>query len=884
MKRKCLFRIFGLIFLFLQFYLQCFGLEKDTHKQLNEHIANTTINGFSLTSYLIDQVGYKKGIEEVFSDGKKTMRVWEWIRDGGRYEDEPYYTRSFNHYHDPLQPWYIAGFDKTFKSSLIWAQNQGLIGSLLGGDWDWKKARACFYKGLTATTKTERDKNLADTFRALGQIMHLVHDGVVPAHVRNDPHLYVEFLGLKIGKFHFEKWILDNFGRIQLKAAPFDKSIFDIIPEATAPIPIANIFDTNRYDGTNLSVATGSQIGITEYTNANFFSEGRIFIKYPHPALEDTNIFSIDGKNPELADAEDGKLDRRIYVKKIFGEPLDRLASFSYISFDCIKKGHYEFSPYVLDDKVYEEYASKLLPRAVGYSAGLLEYFFRGKLDFKQSGTKPNGDIEITITNSSDEPLVEGVLKLYYDNDQGERKEVTLTPSAVINIPKTGTFVTTFSSPPGFNPEKIMLLYDGQLGKEKGAVIGKYGKLPSIGLLFPIQTNYEVLETSEQTQTWETYPYTAEGETAKGHDKSIYIKRHKVSGFFDYLFQKSLTNVTREQKEELLKTVLFNCWPTSYQIVKINDIRIYGVWTYQMHFPLTGIPVTWSIESINPSLSGYPPVPKMEVVGGRVGFEWGINFTSTAINNFYAKKRDWEVLYHARRDWNFDGAGMGVPPCYFSVSNTVVVQNSIEKTNDVNLGITIGNDYDSQKKIPEVTGYIYGSKKVDFKDFDQLKCPEPYQDPNRCCSSSSTRGVKPCYNGIQKSGTLYHAADVGYRRLWIASGLFSSVVQWTRNHFLEQIRENSCSNCSWPNDICQQSYDDSVQRLDASPYNNFSFWVYKADNTVTNGIFKKLQDYRVVSNLREGSSIKNYFDKHDLKYPDQVEVEMKYGLIEEYLE
>jgi len=31
----------------------------------------------------------------------------------------------------------------------------------------------------------------------------------------------------------------------------------------------------------------------------------------------------------------------------------------------------------VLDNNVYAEYASLLIPRAVGYSAGLLDYFFR---------------------------------------------------------------------------------------------------------------------------------------------------------------------------------------------------------------------------------------------------------------------------------------------------------------------------------------------------------------------------------------------------------------------------------------------------------------------------------------------------------------------------
>jgi hypothetical protein len=35
----------------------------------------------------------------------------------------------------------------------------------------------------------------------------------------------------------------------------------------------------------------------------------------------------------------------------------------------------------VLDDLVFQNYAAHLLPRASGYSAGLLDYFFRGRIE-----------------------------------------------------------------------------------------------------------------------------------------------------------------------------------------------------------------------------------------------------------------------------------------------------------------------------------------------------------------------------------------------------------------------------------------------------------------------------------------------------------------------
>jgi hypothetical protein len=463
------------------------GLEKDTHAFLNREI---TLKYSILPDVLDKQLGFKQGILEVLA-GKTVV---QWVEDAGRYEDEPAYSRSFNHFHDPLQPWYLAGFDRTFKSSVIWAQDQGMIGSLFGGDWSWKKARGSFYKGLTSVTKTEKEKNLADTFGALGQIMHLIHDVSVPAHVRNDPHVYIDLFGKKIGKYHYEVWVNDNRRTINLSPINFnfDKAILNIIPEATAPIPIANIFDTNKYntDGSNPEVVTGVSIGLSEYTNANFFSEGTIFQIYPHPAIADTNFQNIDFKHPEVVDAEDGRLDNRIYIKGVAGEQVQRLASLSYVSYDCIKKGYYRFSPLDLDHKVYEEYASRLIPRAVSYSAGLLEYFFRGKLQvtsvpiFYKNGIRY---LRVKIKNMTpNETIQDGEFTVAYrytppggspDGSQDIWGKAPVVPSGTL-VFNGQEKVIDFWLPDlipveSHNSIKFTLAFKGTLGNEEGAVIGK---------------------------------------------------------------------------------------------------------------------------------------------------------------------------------------------------------------------------------------------------------------------------------------------------------------------------------------------------------------------------------------------------------------------------
>jgi hypothetical protein len=547
MKRKWLLKILGLMFFGLQLHGPCSALEIETHKKINEYITTNQINNFSLDSYVMNQLGLKTGVETYLKNGKTSNRIREWVRDGGEYEDGPGgfvppYLRSFNHFHDPLKPLDSAGFTYPilfpvpFNSALKWAQDQ-TGSSLIGGDWSWKKARDSFYKSLTGLDQDERDKNLADTFRALGQIMHLVQDVSVPAHVRNDPHVYFDQLplGIKVGKYHYEAWAKQHPREIQSyleRPAVFDESILSFGSPASASIPIANIFDTYRYKGLDdLSVTTGSNIGLAEYTNANFFSEGTVFRNYPHPNYDDTDYYGIDWKNPEKVQAEDGKTDNKIYIKR--KDPLIRpdgksselLVSVRVFSLDFIKKG-LQLHRYLFDDRIYGEYASNLIPRAVSYSASMLKYFFRGQLHIEVLApsvdqihvSDNNGsyfanrddlgtdikNVAVLLRNNSKlydgtpEPVGPGTLTLtigYTDTSSGSMVYQTAgTVSVTGIIPAVGS-----DSPPlnilfplaqAIRAQRAKDLtyyfaFMGKLGQEEGAVIGKVVKAPVLYSVSP---------------------------------------------------------------------------------------------------------------------------------------------------------------------------------------------------------------------------------------------------------------------------------------------------------------------------------------------------------------------------------------------------------------
>jgi hypothetical protein len=61
---------------------------------------------------------------------------------------------------------------------IYWAQSSD-------NDYSWLLSRDYYYQALL----TGSEEQYAKTFRSIGQVMHLVSDAAVPAHVRNDAHL-----------------------------------------------------------------------------------------------------------------------------------------------------------------------------------------------------------------------------------------------------------------------------------------------------------------------------------------------------------------------------------------------------------------------------------------------------------------------------------------------------------------------------------------------------------------------------------------------------------------------------------------------------------------------------------------------------------------------
>ena len=72
-------------------------------------------------------------------------------------------------------------------SAIDWAMQP--LNSQSCGCYSWNDVREYYYRALTSPDKRTREINFAETFRGLGQLMHLVQDMSVPDHVRNSSHI-----------------------------------------------------------------------------------------------------------------------------------------------------------------------------------------------------------------------------------------------------------------------------------------------------------------------------------------------------------------------------------------------------------------------------------------------------------------------------------------------------------------------------------------------------------------------------------------------------------------------------------------------------------------------------------------------------------------------
>ena len=228
-------------------------------------------------------------------------------------------------------------------------------------------ARRALYRGLTAADPNERNRELGHAFYALGHVIHLIQDLAQPQHTRNDAHL----------PFGWDESLHEEYVEAIIDQVPLHGGV---LPRLPLQVPAA------------IGLWTGP-LGFAEFSNSNFVSEDTNFTdlvqgatggNYPQPILD----LAFTSSLPAGVSCRNGvgvptpmTFHGNRFVDPVTNGLVEnpRMTTHSIFDQHLVKKGRQPL--FALNCLNIEAAADILLPRAVAYSAALLQYFFRGQLE-----------------------------------------------------------------------------------------------------------------------------------------------------------------------------------------------------------------------------------------------------------------------------------------------------------------------------------------------------------------------------------------------------------------------------------------------------------------------------------------------------------------------
>ncbi len=421
--------------------------------------------------------GKMPGMEGTARDVQIPVRVSGWLMSGavreddgglvlGKVADTPRddlfgeFDRFCNHFFDPLRnqafsdpsspgqtlwcgsdthataPVWASGTISPFYSPSSGAQidtnrrNHFTIQDARESMW---RAMTGYNKAMTlpvARTGIERKMYWATTFRALGDVVHLIEDMAQPQHTRNEAHglghagayeKYIDARATGDATFAFSDFPVSKTVAIA-SLPPLNYGGYATVPRFSH---YSKYWSTSP--GTN---GTLSGNGLADYSSRGFFTPGKNFgykessqptsaMYFPQPT---SNL--LDYTSQALPDA--GNYKQR-YLLGIVKDTLTnspdaiRMTKVSLLSdaWQLRSQPSSQRDPkYTLDLPTFDDRAALLLPRASAYAAGLLDYFFNPRLAISlpadgvygivdHSRAAGFGKIRLTVTNVTP-PLTEG--------------------------------------------------------------------------------------------------------------------------------------------------------------------------------------------------------------------------------------------------------------------------------------------------------------------------------------------------------------------------------------------------------------------------------------------------------------------------------------------
>ena len=250
-----------------------------------------------------------------------------------------------------------------------------------------------------------------------------------------------------------------------------------------------DFWDRNHYTGSGSQLdddVNGSyKLGLAEWSNGNFLGEDASYADYfstssfhyfPHPALADTDQPQLTAHTyTQILDnltLANGKQGERAYLEKTSaGLHIKHHSALHYIAVrhsPKISTPKMYAATTINDANVLGEYHTNFIPKAIEYSAGILDYYFRGTLATILTGVT-NGQYQLNITNTSIQDFSGGTFHLFYDDTSGLRTEITgtnFTTNYSGTLATNGAINATFSPSP--SATNYILVYQGTIGTTSG--------------------------------------------------------------------------------------------------------------------------------------------------------------------------------------------------------------------------------------------------------------------------------------------------------------------------------------------------------------------------------------------------------------------------------
>jgi|GEM_PF-4534917 len=472
----------------------------------HDQIVHQAITSHAETVAYAESPAYTNFINTVASDRPRTgpKGAIHWMVYGSYHEDDAGKdaggNRSYNHFYDPLDTSYGKGLSEVptiyyrwpiGKNSFVWGSVLNCPGIDFGGlefgagqnvntfnAWSWKYARICEYSGLTASSQSVRQQALDNMFRSVGQVMHLLEDTTSPQHVRNEQHVTLGYMPSP-WKSSIETWGLKNRPHLNYG----DGSMLDWRGDGFTKLE--DFWDRHKYNGdaTKLNADLGggpNTLGLAEWCNGNFLGARHQYAEYyplgdichyPYPSLAGTDYQQVRSQPPSGIDGItllNGNLGQAIYLAKTGnGIPITHQSRVTFLG-AMFPNQPGPSSTTIDDPKVLSDYHNQLIPKAVKYSAGLLDYFFRGTLDVGP-GNKADGTPCLIITNTSSQDFHGGTFHLFYDDITGVRIELT---GANFSATYSGTLLSGKTIIADYVPQpaaaSYTLVYQGTIGAASG--------------------------------------------------------------------------------------------------------------------------------------------------------------------------------------------------------------------------------------------------------------------------------------------------------------------------------------------------------------------------------------------------------------------------------